>query len=61
MVCSLQRRNAFSRYIANHKDLNNLKIFPINVGQDNVEKATKFFKDLEIKNLKYILITNNFS
>ncbi len=35
-----------------HENLNNLKIFPINVGQDNIEKASKFFKDLEIKNLK---------
>ena len=34
-----------------NKNLNNLKIFPINVGQDNVEKASKFFKDLDIKNL----------
>ena len=35
-----------------HKDLDNLKIFPINVGQDNTEKAQKFFSDLEIDNLK---------
>ena len=35
-----------------HKSLNNLKIFPINVGQDNTEKAFKFFEDLEVKNLK---------
>ena len=35
-----------------NKNLNNLKIFPINVGQDNIEKASKFFEDLEIKNLK---------
>ena len=35
-----------------NKDLNNLKIFPINVGQDNTEKAFKFFEDLEVKNLK---------
>ena len=32
-------------------NLNNLKIFPINVGQDNKEKASKFFEDLKIKNL----------
>ena len=30
----------------------NLKIFPINVGQENIEKTSKFFEDLEIKNLK---------
>ena len=35
-----------------NKNLNNLKIFPINVGQDNIEKASKFFEDLEIKQLK---------
>ena len=29
----------------------NLKIFPINVGQDNLEKSNEFFKDLKIKNL----------
>ena len=34
------------------KNLNNLKIFPINVGQDNLEKASKFFEDLGIDNLK---------
>ena len=34
------------------KSLNNLKIFPINVGQDRTEKALKFFEDLKIKNLK---------
>ena len=33
------------------KELNNLKIFPINVGQDSTKKASKFFKDLKIKNL----------
>ena len=31
--------------------MNNLKIFPINVGQDNIEKASSFFTDLKIKNL----------
>ena len=35
-----------------HNKLNNLKIFPINVGQDNNEKASQFFKELKIKNLK---------
>ena len=34
-----------------NKNLDNLKIFPINVGQETVEKATKFFKDLNIQNL----------
>ena len=35
-----------------NKDLNNLKIFPINIGQDKIEKASKFFNDLKIKNLE---------
>ena len=38
--------------LVKHKDLNNLRIFPINVGQDNVKKASNFFEDLQIKNLK---------
>ena len=33
------------------KKLNNLRIFPINIGQDDVKKASSFFKDLGIKNL----------
>jgi len=33
--------------------LKNLKILPINVGQENVEKASNFFKDLKIKNLDF--------
>ena len=32
-------------------NLNNLKIFPINVGQESEEKAINFFNDLKIKNL----------
>ena len=32
-------------------DLNNLKIFPINVGQENLAKTESFFKYLNIKNL----------
>tara|TARA_B100000401_G_C52367057_1_gene513036 strand:- start:84 stop:593 length:510 start_codon:yes stop_codon:yes gene_type:complete len=34
-----------------NKKLDNLKIFPINIGQDSSEKALAFFKDLKIKNL----------
>ena len=34
-----------------NKNLSNLKIFPINVGQENEEKASEFFRDLKIKNL----------
>ena len=32
--------------------LDNLKIFPINVGKDSIEKSEIFFLDLKIKNLK---------
>ena len=35
-----------------NQNLDNLKIFPINIGQDNLEKSLKFFEDLEIKNLE---------
>ena len=35
-----------------NQNLKNLKIFPINIGQDNIEKAKKFFKELDIKNLQ---------
>ena len=38
--------------LQNHNSLDNLKIFPINVGQDDVKKALSFYKDLEIKNLE---------
>jgi len=31
--------------------LNNIKIFPINVGRDTTEKAESFFKELKIQNL----------
>ena len=33
-------------------ELNNIQIFPINIGKDNFEKSEKFFKELSIKNLK---------
>jgi len=43
-----------------------LQIFPINVGQDKIEKAEKFFEDLKIKNLsiyfdKNIILTKKFA
>ena len=34
-----------------NKKLDNLKIFPINVGKDNIKEASNFFEDLDIKNL----------
>ena len=38
--------------LKSHNKLDNLEIFPINVGKDNVEKASNFLKDLDIKNLE---------
>jgi len=35
-----------------NENLNNLEIFPINVGQDSIEKSSKFFEDSKIQNLK---------
>tara|TARA_Y200000002_G_scaffold283318_1_gene237272 strand:+ start:18 stop:527 length:510 start_codon:yes stop_codon:yes gene_type:complete len=35
-----------------NKKLDNLKIFPINVGKDNFKKSSEFFEELEIKNLE---------
>jgi thiol-disulfide isomerase/thioredoxin len=32
-------------------NLNNLEIFPINIGKDNLKKSKFFFEDLNIKNL----------
>ena len=37
--------------LQSNSKLDNLKIFPINVGQDNIDKSLKFFKDLNITNL----------
>tara|TARA_B100001063_G_scaffold245457_1_gene281241 strand:+ start:902 stop:1411 length:510 start_codon:yes stop_codon:yes gene_type:complete len=34
-----------------NENLDNLLIFPINVGQDNKEKSEKFFENLKIQNL----------
>jgi len=31
--------------------LNNLKIFPINIGQEDISKSESFFRELKIKNL----------
>ena len=35
-----------------NENLNNLRIFPINIGKDSNQKAIAFFKNLGIKNLK---------
>tara|TARA_B100000767_G_scaffold170601_1_gene159651 strand:+ start:1855 stop:2370 length:516 start_codon:yes stop_codon:yes gene_type:complete len=33
------------------KRIDNLKIFPVNIGQENLSKSEKFFKELNIQNL----------
>ena len=38
--------------LQSNKNLDNLKIFPINVGQDSMEKSLTFFEELKIDNLK---------
>ena len=38
--------------LQNRENLDNLRIFPINVGKDGVEKSVIFFEDLKIKNLE---------
>ena len=38
--------------LTKNKNLNDLKIFPINIGQDNIENASIFFKELRIENLE---------
>ena len=35
-----------------NKSLDNLEIFPINIGKDNLKKSQKFFSELNIKNLE---------
>ena len=37
--------------LAINPKLNNLKIFPINIGKENLKKSKLFFEDLNIKNL----------
>ena len=41
-----------------NEKLNNLKIFPINIGQENLKKSQKFFEDLSIKNLEVHFISS---
>ena len=38
--------------LKSNKVLDNLEIFPINVGKDNFKKSQKFFSELKIKNLE---------
>ena len=37
--------------LKSNPNLKNIVIFPINIGNDNLKKSKKFFKDLNIKNL----------
>ena len=36
-----------------HENLDNLKIFAINIGQEDLKKVSEFFQDLEINNINY--------
>ena len=52
--------------LQSNKKMKNLIILPINVGKENIKKAKKFFKELEIKNLNLyyddsVKLANNFS
>ena len=38
--------------LAENPNLDNLKIFPINIGKDTSQKSLAFFEDLKIKNLE---------
>ena len=38
--------------LAENPNLDNLKIFPINIGKDTSQKSLTFFEDLRIKNLE---------
>ena len=38
--------------LQNNPELNNLKIFAINIGKENTEKIDKFFLDLDIQNFE---------
>ena len=38
--------------LGENPNLDNLKIFPINIGKDTYQKSQIFFKDLKIKNLE---------
>ena len=38
--------------LTENPNLNNLKVFPINIGKDTNQKSLTFFEDLKIKNLE---------
>jgi thiol-disulfide isomerase/thioredoxin len=45
-------------YLQSNKSLSNLKIFPINIGQENLDKSKIFFEELNIKNLQIYFDTS---
>ena len=45
--------------LTENPNLDNLKIFPINIGKDSNQKSLTFFKDLDIKNLEIYFDTPN--
>ncbi len=52
--------------LQSNNELNNLKIFPINVGQEDLSKSKNFFKNLNIRNLNIyydssVILANKFS
>ena len=38
--------------LKSNRVLDNLEIFPINIGKDNLKKSQRFYRELDIKNLK---------
>jgi len=42
-----------------NKNLNNLKIFPINVGREDLKKSIRFFDELNIENLEIYHSSSN--
>ena len=45
--------------LAENPNLDNLKIFPINIGKDTSQKSLTFFEDLKIKNLEIFFDSPN--
>ena len=45
--------------LTENSNLDNLEIFPINIGKDTNQKSLTFFEDLEIKNLEIYFDTPN--
>ena len=39
-------------HLQSNSNLNNLKIFPINIGEEDASKSESFFKELDINNLE---------